>query len=249
MESLILLGNRIIELEETPSTNTHLQSIANNEDSFEGLVVITKSQTQGKGQRGNVWQTEQGKNLTFSLLLKPHIKIDEQFLLSQLVALGVSDFLKTLTSLKVQVKWPNDIFLNGKKVAGILIENTLTSQLIRNSIVGIGLNVNQEQFDNLPFATSLKRELNTTFDLKHLLANLLKCIEIRYLQLKAGKTEQLQQQYLANLLGFNKPLQYKIAEQTVTGVIKGVNKNGKLQVEINLQLHEFDLKEISLVNC
>ena len=239
MESLILLGNRIIELEETPSTNTHLQSIANNEDSFEGLVVITKSQTQGKGQRGNVWQTEQGKNLTF----------DEQFLLSQLVALGVSDFLKTLTSLKVQVKWPNDIFLNGKKVAGILIENTLTSQLIRNSIVGIGLNVNQEQFDNLPFATSLKRELNTTFDLKHLLANLLKCIEIRYLQLKAGKTEQLQQQYLANLLGFNKPLQYKIAEQTVTGVIKGVNKNGKLQVEINLQLHEFDLKEISLVNC
>ena len=247
MESLFLLGNRIVELEEIDSTNSYLQSIANNEDSFEGLVVVTKNQTMGKGQRGNVWQTEQGKNLTFSLLLKPNIKIDEQFLLSQVVALGVSDFLKTVTPLKVQVKWPNDIYLNGKKVAGILIENTLTSQLIGNCIVGIGLNVNQVQFENLPFATSLKRELNTTFDLKQLFANLLKCIEVRYLQLKAGKIELLQQYYLENLMGYQQPQQFEIANQTVTGIIKGVNKNGNLQVEINFQLHEFDWKELKLI--
>lgn len=247
MESLILLGNRIIQLEETPSTNTYLQSIANNEGNFEGLVVVTKNQTMGKGQRGNVWQTEQDKNLTFSVLLKPNIKVDEQFLLSQVVALGVADFLKTLTPLKVQLKWPNDIFLNNKKVAGILIENTLKGHSISNCVVGIGLNVNQEQFENLPFATSLKRELNTTFDLNHLLSNLLKCIEVRYLQLKAGKTELLQQHYLDDLLGYQQPLLYQIANQTVTGLIKGVSKQGKLQLEINQQVHEFDLKEIGVI--
>lgn len=247
MESLFLIGNRIIQLEEIDSTNTYLQGIANKHDSHEGLVVVAKSQTVGKGQRGNAWQTEQGKNLTFSLLLKPNIKIDEQFLLSQLVALGIADLLKTITSSSVQIKWPNDIFLNGKKVAGILIENTLTSQLIGNCIVGIGLNVNQEHFDNLPFATSLKKELKQTFDLDKLLTALLTCIEVRYLQLKSGKIAQLQQHYLGNLLGYEQPLQYQIADQTLTGVIKGVSRMGKLQLEINLQLHEFDLKEVRLV--
>lgn len=246
MERLFLLGNRIIQLEEIDSTNTYLQGIANKHDSHEGLVVVAKSQIVGKGQRGNVWQTEQGKNLTFSLLLKPNIKIDEQFLLSQLVALGVADFLKTLTSLSVQIKWPNDILLNGKKVAGILIENTLTSQLIGNCIVGIGLNVNQEHFDDLPFATSLKKELKQTFDLDKLLTELLTCIEVRYLQLKSGKIALLQQHYLGNLLGYDQPLQYQIADQTLIGVIKGVSKMGKLQLQINLQLHEFDLKEVRL---
>lgn len=246
MERLFLLGNRIIQLEEIDSTNTYLQSIANKHDSHEGLVVVAKSQTVGKGQRGNLWQTEQGKNLTFSLLLKPNIKIDEQFLLSQLVALGIADLLKTLTSLSVQIKWPNDIFLNGKKVAGILIENTLTSQLIGNCIVGIGLNVNQEHFDNLPFATSLKKELKQTFDLDKLLTALLTCVEVRYLQLKSGKIALLQQHYLGNLLGYEQPLQYQIADQTLIGVIKGVSKTGKLQLQINLQLHEFDLKEVRL---
>lgn len=247
MDRLFLLGNRIIQFEEIDSTNTYLQGIANKHDSHEGLVVVAKSQTVGKGQRGNAWQTEQGKNLTFSLLLKPNIKIDEQFLLSQLVALGIADFLKTLTSSSVQIKWPNDIFLNGKKVGGILIENTLTSQLIGNCIVGIGLNVNQEHFDNLPFATSLKKELKQTFDLDKLLTALLTCIEVRYLQLKSGKTALLQQHYLGNLLGYEQPLQYQIADQTLTGVIKGVSKTGKLQLQINLQLHEFDLKEVRLV--
>ncbi|MCB9175429.1 MAG: biotin--[acetyl-CoA-carboxylase] ligase [Flavobacteriales bacterium] len=253
MENALILGNRIVKLDETTSTNVFLQEMLVNSTCFEGLVVLTKNQLQGKGQRGNTWESESGKNLTFSVLLKPNVLIEEQFVLSQVVSLGIYDFLAKMGFEQVAIKWPNDIYVDGNKIAGILIENTLSANKIGNCIVGIGLNVNQTQFSPSINATSLailtdKEFDDKEFDLSQLLSDLLKHIEYRYLQLKAGKNTQLKLDYLNVLLGYQKPLHYLVNNERVTGIIRGVSAIGKLQVEINSQIKEFDLKEISLIS-
>lgn len=247
MENAFILGNKIITLDETPSTNEYLQELTVKTECFEGLVVITKNQTQGKGQRGNTWESESGKNLTFSVLLKPNLLIEEQFVLSQMVSLGIYDFLAKMGFEQVVIKWPNDIYVDGKKIAGILIENTLTANKIANCIVGIGINVNQTQFSPTINATSLALLTEQTFEIQPLLNELLKCIEVRYLQLKASKYASIKHEYLNVMLGYQKPLHYLVNNQRITGIIKGISPIGKLQVEINNQLNEFNLKEISLV--
>lgn len=248
MENILLLGNRIVKLDVIASTNVFLQEMLVNSICFEGLVVVAKNQAQGKGQRGNTWESESGKNLTFSVLLKPNVLIEEQFVLSQVVSLGIYDFLVKMGFEQVAIKWPNDIYVDGKKIAGILIENTLSGNKIGNCIVGIGLNVNQTEFSPSINATSLAILTDKEFDLEQLLSDLLKHIEYRYLQLKAGKKIQLKQDYLNVLLGYQKPLHYLVNNQRVTGIIRGVSAIGKLQVEINAQVKEFDLKEISLIS-
>ena len=247
MENHFVLGNRIITLDETPSTNTYLQELITNTECYEGLVVVAKSQGQGKGQRGNTWESETGKNLTFSLLLKPNLPIAEQFLLSQTVALGIYDFLIEQHIEHVAIKWPNDIYVGSQKIAGILIENTLTANKIANCIVGIGLNVNQTQFSPTINATSLALLTKKEVEIEPILNELIKCMEVRYLQLKVGKITLIKQDYLNVLLGYQKPLHYLVNNERVTGIIKGISPIGKLQVEINWKVKEFDLKEISLV--
>ena len=246
MENAFVLGNKIITLDETPSTNTYLQELITNTECFEGLVVMAKNQLHGKGQRGNTWESENGKNLTFSVLLKPNLPVEEQFLISQTVALGIYDFLIEKNIEQVAIKWPNDIYVGSQKIAGILIENTLTANKIAHCIVGIGLNVNQTQFSQTINATSLALLTEKTFELGHLLNELLKCIEVRYLQLKANKYALIKLEYLKVLFGYQKPLHYVVNNQRITGIIKGISPIGKLQVEINFQVKEFDLKEISL---
>lgn len=247
MENTLILGNRIVKLDETASTNNYLQEMMVNTPCFEGLMVVAKNQLQGKGQRGNTWESENGKNLTFSFLLKPNVLVEEQFVLSQVVSLGIYDFLAKMGFEQVAVKWPNDIYVDGKKIAGILIENTLNANKISTCIVGIGLNVNQIQFSPNINATSLAILTDKAFDLEQLLTELLQYIEYRYLQLKAGKNNQLKQDYLSVLLGYQKPMHYVVNDQRITGIIRGVSAIGKLQVEINTQVKEFDLKEIGLV--
>ncbi len=247
MENHFVIGNRIIMLEETPSTNTYLQKLMGETECYEGLVVVAKRQLQGKGQRGNTWESDSGKNLTFSLLLKPNLPILEQFLLSQTVALGIYDFLKSKNIQEVRIKWPNDIYVGHKKIAGILIENIITANKIAHCIVGIGLNVNQKQFSPTINASSLAIISKMEVELNQVLSDLLKHLEYRYLQLKTDKITLIKQDYLNVLLGYQKPLQYFINNEHVIGIIRGISSVGKLQVEINNQLSEFDLKEISFI--
>jgi len=201
MENALILGNRIVKLDETASTNVFLQEMLVNSTCFEGLVVVAKNQAQGKGQRGNTWESESGKNLTFSVLLKPNVLIEEQFVLSQVVPLGIYDFLVKMGFEQVAIKWPNDIYVGSQKIAGILIENTLTANKIAHCIVGIGLNVNQTQFSPTIKATSLALLTEKTFESEQLLNELLKCIEVRYLQLKANKYTLIKFEYLKMLFG------------------------------------------------
>lgn len=138
--------HNVISLEECESTNNRLAEIAH--QSPHGTVVITSRQTAGRGQRGNSWEAEPGKNLTFSLLIKPeNVAAHDQFYISEAVALGIADSLRRrLPGIPVSVKWPNDIYAGDKKICGILIDNSLSGNNIGHSIAGIGINVNQRQF-------------------------------------------------------------------------------------------------------
>ena len=142
----LFIGKKIVYLPNCHSTNDSALSILGSNDVFEGTTIITSRQTSGKGQKGNRWQSEPGKNLTFSIILKPgFLDVKQQFKLNFAVSLGIFDFLSSFFKSHVKIKWPNDIYYKDSKIAGILIENSIRSMKMQHSIVGVGLNVNQEE--------------------------------------------------------------------------------------------------------
>jgi BirA family biotin operon repressor/biotin-[acetyl-CoA-carboxylase] ligase len=149
------------------STNSLVAAQA---DAPHGYVVVTKEQTAGRGQRGNSWESAPGKNLTFSMVLRPEkISARRQFELSMVVSLAIVNVLDRYVE-NVSIKWPNDIYVGDKKICGILIENTLSETQIARSIVGVGLNVNQDQFvSDAPNPVSLKQLTDTEYDLTELM--------------------------------------------------------------------------------
>ena len=148
----------IINLDETDSTNRYLTQLCDREPVSEYTTVRADYQTAGKGQRGNTWESERGKNLLFSFVLYPtFLEARRQFLLSQLTALAVKEALELWTD-DIRIKWPNDIYWKGKKICGMLIENELSAEGITRSIIGIGLNINQEIFhSDAPNPVSLRQ--------------------------------------------------------------------------------------------
>lgn len=248
MYNRMFIGEKRINLVEVDSTNAFMKELVTAADiEVEGLVVTTECQVKGRGQQGNLWESEPRKNLTFSVYLKPNILIHNQFILSKVISLGIVDFLIENGLKNVKIKWPNDIYVGSRKIAGILIENVLKNNKVTSSIVGIGLNVNQLKFSSGIFPTSLINILGEEQDLGKLLNQLLFFIERRYIVLKQQKEEKIKKDYLNFLLGLEQYLFFEIANQKVSGKIKGVSSNGKLQVEIENEMKEFDLKEIKFL--
>lgn len=140
---------RLIEVESTGSTNTFAKSMAVEDGDTTPAVVLTRNQTEGRGQRGNYWESEPGSNLTFSLVVYPvWMSPSRQFELSMLVSIGLVNALRQYVDNPawLKIKWPNDIYFGDRKIAGILIENTVNDACIERSVIGIGLNVNQKEF-------------------------------------------------------------------------------------------------------
>jgi BirA family biotin operon repressor/biotin-[acetyl-CoA-carboxylase] ligase len=186
----------IIKIKTAVSTNLLLKELAEQQDLEEGTVVFAGIQTGGRGQKGSRWESEPGKNITCSILLYPgFLPVEQSFLLSKAVALGVKETLDSYIK-NVAVKWPNDIYFEDRKLVGILIENEITGRNISQSIIGIGLNVNQEVFiGDAPNPVSLKQILDREINLNVLLEKMLKRIMYWYNQLKAGKIESVSQAY------------------------------------------------------
>ena len=250
------VGKVLRQFDELPSTNDYARFMANEPHTPEGAVVLAGRQTSGRGQMGAVWESAPGENLTLSVIFKPvWLRADQQFQLSKAVALAVYDtvseaFKDILPAFDLHIKWPNDILLNGKKIAGILIENTISGHHLGISVVGIGLNVNQQQFSpTLPFAGSMAGAVGQSFDTSLLAQRLFFYLENRYLTLRDGDATRLHTDYLRHLLGFSQRLPFESLPdgERFEGTIQGIDEDGKLVVGLDGgQERRFGLKEIKM---
>lgn len=241
---------RIIKLNATTSTNLFLKELSVETLLENFTVVVTQNQTSGRGQMDTVWHSEPNKNLMFSVYVKfENLKITNQTYLNFSVALAMHQMLNALKIPSLAVKWPNDILSDKKKLCGILIENVLKGNLIHASIIGIGLNVNQENFpEHLPNAASLKSICKRAFNTEELLQKFLVFLQVNIEMLNLGAFEELESAYLRILYKKNIPSMFRNTQNVLfLGKIIGVNtKTGKLQIELNDEtVKEFALKEVS----
>lgn len=240
----------IVKLDATNSTNSYLKEWAKKAAISHGTVVLVKHQALGRGQLGTKWLSESDKNLTFSILYKfSDFKITNQFYLNCAVSLALYDALFPIIGKSLTVKWPNDIMSANKKMGGILIENAVKSGFITQSVIGIGLNVNQIIFtDDLPNAISLAIITQKTFDLDVVLDAILQALQKRLQLLKLGQFSNLNNDY-QNVL-YRRFIFSKFSDKnnTFLGKIIGVSTQGKLQIELeNNDLREYSLKEIQFI--
>lgn len=240
----------VIKLNATPSTNDYLKNLCSTQSVENFTVVVAENQTKGKGQRGNIWEIEAGKNITFSVLIKKYSSSESSvFDLNVAISVSIIQALESFEIPKLNIKWPNDILSDGKKIAGILIENTFSSNQSVSSIIGIGLNVNQTDFENLPKASSLKNITQKEFDKEEIMLEITRKIKENYEFISLGKTDFLWDNYHNYLFRKEIPSVFEYPNGTkFMGIIKQVLKNGKIQILLeDDSVKEFDLKEITLI--
>lgn len=245
----LFVGKNIVYLPSCHSTNDFASELIQNQQVFEGTIVITSDQTAGRGQRGNSWESQANQNITLSLVLKPSfLAAQKQFKLNIAISLGIHHFLNAFGLENLRIKWPNDIYVGDKKMGGVLIENSLAGSRISHSIIGIGLNINQSVFSN-PSATSLKiaTQNQENFNLETLVERLSESIEKYYLQLKTLDFQKQHAAYLDILFRFNQSHYFKKNDELFLGKIVDVSEQGLLIMEVNNNLQAFDLKEISYI--
>ena len=235
-----------VHLEQIDSTNAYLQRKQSEAD-IRNWVVSADEQTAGKGMGSNGWESEVGKNLTFSLALDvSFLPAERQFLLSEAVPLGIVEVLDgVLPSDKLSIKWPNDIVYDGHKLAGILINSTIKANLMDVSIIGIGLNVNQMQFQNWPtHPISLKQIIGKDYDLRPLMEQIVEHILIKVAQLETDPAV-IEQEYLTRLFRYRTWAEYEVDGKLLQLFITGIDTFGRLQLIDEAQkTYSFDIKEI-----
>lgn len=209
-------------------------------------MVYTFEQTNGRGQAGSKWESAPQKNLTFSIVYRmEYLAPSDQFYVNMAISLGIAAYLESL-GLSCKIKWPNDIYVNDRKIAGILIENHLRGNSFRYAVVGIGLNVNQTQFHH-PKATSIALEKNMELDLVASIAELRDYLGEKLNLLKQGFKSEIAQAYRISLFRLNQPAMYKAKEHTFVGVIKGIDAIGRLRIATEHGEHLFSLKEVVFI--
>lgn len=239
----------IVRLQKIESTNDYLKKIGSERD----MVAVAEMQTAGRGAGTNMWESEPGKNLTFSILIHPtFIRPDKQFLIS----MGIANAIQETVGLELgahnvqpMIKWPNDIYIDNKKICGILIENSLRNGLIKDCIIGIGLNINQRNFiSDAPNPVSmihvLKRELNR----KQVLDQLLESFEKQLIMLENGKETEIRKQYLEHLYRKGVMSGYKDSTGEFKARIEGVEDDGHLVLVDNRnEIRKYAFKEIEFI--
>lgn len=250
METLFV-GQNAIFLPEVESTNSYAIALLKNVNLPEGTVVYTTNQTKGRGQRGNNWISGPGLNLAASYILKPtFLDVGKIFFMYVVSALAVHDLMsETLNSSQfdIKIKWPNDILVNSKKIAGILNENIISNSTANTTIIGIGININQENFNGIENATSLRLLSTVSYDIDAILRSLSSKLEKYYLQLKNKQFETLLELYYKHFYKMGEQQSFIINGQTKTLFIKGINEKGLLHLADEKEQYHFDIKEIKWV--
>ncbi|ACN98237.1 biotin-(acetyl-CoA-carboxylase) ligase [Sulfurihydrogenibium azorense Az-Fu1] len=227
------LGKNYIYFEEVNSTNLYAKS----KDFPDGTVIFAEYQTQGKGRKGRSWISSKYKGLYFSIVLKPDIEVVNLSKFSLLFPYSVFKTLKSFTTTDLKIKWPNDLYLNSKKLAGFLMESSIENNIITKLIVGIGINVNQD-IQDFPddinqVATSLKLEEGKEFSRKEIFLKILSNIEKDYLNFLKDKYLDIKN-IEKNLLWLGENVSiYEDGEVIASGILKGLNGDGSLILSHN----------------
>ena len=225
----------IIRLKTVDSTNSYTLELLKRKRLPEGTIIITNEQTAGKGQENAKWESEAGKNLTFSIILYPEFLAPKnQFCLNKSVALGIKDFVQASFTLhEISIKWPNDIYIGMNKIAGMLIVNSIIGDIIEYSVIGIGININQERFfSDAPNPISFINISGEDHDLEKSLENICYHITKRYNQLKRNEIAAIKDDYLRSLHQVSAWNEYIYRGEKITAMITGVSRYGRLILSI-----------------
>jgi len=242
---------KIIKLDAIDSTNTFLKDLVKTSNVENYTIVVTKNQTKGRGQHHSNWISEPNKNLTFSVLINDlKIEFQNQKYLNFAISIAIYTVLKSKEIPNLSIKWANDIMSANQKLCGILIENSLKNDIIHQTIIGIGLNVNQTKFENsLNKATSMKIVSGKNYDLESLLIDIIKELKNQIELIKNNEFKTLENNYLKNLYKKDKVAVFRNKEnETFNGIIRGISKEGLLKVELeNESIKEYGIKEITFL--
>lgn len=241
----------VIRLKELDSTNNYMKSLVREKQPEEGSVVITDFQTGGRGQMGNGWNSERGRNLLFSLLIYPEdVPANEQFIISRIASLAVKNTLDQFTD-DIRIKWPNDIYWKDKKIAGMLIENDVQGRNITNSVIGIGININQELFpEELPNPVSLKQIVGSEQDRDYILDTFIREFFLLYRELQKGDTRAIEDEYMLDLYRINDYYWFNDKNGRFKAMIKEVLPSGHLVLKTleNGEERIYAFKEVSFTD-
>ena len=239
----------IIKLSAINSTNEYLKGLLHERHLENFTVVAAETQTEGKGQMGAQWVTEAGKNLTVSVLVKDLLlDIQSIFLLNAATAVSIAQAVGKFGLADTAIKWPNDILSEGKKIGGILIENSIRTSGEIYSVIGIGLNVNQANFSGLPKASSLAVQAGREFDKNEVLAEILTCLKRNVALLMNGGGETLWKEYHDRLFKKGTPMPFEKDGRQFMAIIRGVSPVGTLQVQLqDDSVAEYHIKEVQLL--
>ena len=234
-----------IHFDTISSTNDFVLSLKETKAFIEGLVVSSDYQFKGRGQRKKIWESKCKENLLLSILIEPKIPIFKQFDISKYVALALYDLL-VLFKLDVKIKWPNDVIVGSKKIGGVLIQNSVSKNIITHSIIGVGLNINQQKFKKyIPEATSLKLELKNTQDIDFVKNSFLKCLKKRIIEYRLGECQE--NEYTKSLFLLDDIASFESSGNVFEGIIRGVTKEGLLIIQIGEKYQRFNLNEVSFL--
>ncbi|MEY4603371.1 MAG: hypothetical protein RIT43_663 [Bacteroidota bacterium] len=240
------IGHRIVQLDSVDSTNNYAAMLYRKGKLSHGSVILADEQSSGRGQRGAKWESNPGMNALLTVLLEPaNLSVSSQFILTKVASLAVSGALTRL-GVPTHIKWPNDIYTNDKKIAGILIENTIGSEFISNSLVGIGINVNQTEF-NVPFVSSIKGETHQFHNVMDVVFSVISDLNYWYDKFSKNEVETIDEEYLNRLYRLNEHSSFADQNGAFEGIIRGVEVSGKLVMECRGGLNSYDLKEITFV--
>jgi BirA family biotin operon repressor/biotin-[acetyl-CoA-carboxylase] ligase len=246
-----MLVYNLIEKKSLDSTNTYAKELLNKEFLPEGSLIITITQNNGRGNGGNSWESESGKNLTGSFVLYPlFLQAKDQFILNMSISLAVYDFVKGyIPESEVKIKWPNDIYIDNKKVAGLLIENSIQGSEFCQSIAGIGININQEKFtSDAPNPVSLINITKHDYNISECVDRLFLCLAKRYTMLENELFEAIRSDYMEALYRYNDFSEYIYNNKKISAKINGIGEMGMLQLLTSENiLIECDFKQISFV--
>lgn len=234
-------------MQRVDSTNIYASKLIAEKNAQNKTVIFAHEQFAGKGQKNSAWESKSHLNLTFSIIFFPKkITAQQVFQLNKVISLAVRQYVsEKLPSSKVQVKWPNDILVNRKKIAGILVENQINADKIASSVIGIGLNVNQKQFARFE-ATSLFLETERLFNTREELLKFLVIIDL-YLENLSQKSA-IDSEYLANLYLLNELAEFQIGQDKTKATICGVDEFGRLSLQIDDKFRHFDIKELRFLS-